>query len=225
MRTPHHNEKIQSSFREFVHEQAFPCIGAKAALAHNQISFCIADNIKTASSDADVTEKLQAFTLSCTSDCVFVSFVVIFQNSPLLNEIEFDRFLWERLQAIHDRDTTEHAWDTRVSSDPQSPHFSMSFGGKGFYIVGLHPNASRLARQFIKPALVFNLHSQFELLRDEGGYDRLRETIIARDIRLSGSANPMLAQHGESSEARQYSGRLLDDEWKCPFHARKKSHT
>ena len=32
-----------------------------------------------------------------------------------------------------------------------------------------------------------------------------------------GSLNPMLAQHGEASEARQYSGRQVDDGWKCPF--------
>ena len=34
---------------------------------------------------------------------------------------------------------------------------------------------------------------------------------------LSGSINPMLARHGESSEARQYSGRVVDEDWKCPL--------
>jgi FPC/CPF motif-containing protein YcgG len=28
----------------------------------------------------------------------------------------------------------------------------------------------------------------------------------------------MLAQHGTISEARQYSGRPVDENWKCPFH-------
>jgi hypothetical protein len=32
----------------------------------------------------------------------------------------------------------------------------------------------------------------------------------------------MLARHGESSEARQYSGRLVDSDWRCPFTAKPK---
>jgi FPC/CPF motif-containing protein YcgG len=42
-------------------------------------------------------------------------------------------------------------------------------------------------------------------------------TILERDRKLAGDINPMLARHGESSEARQYSGRLVTDDWTCPF--------
>ena len=48
----------------------------------------------------------------------------------------------------------------------------------------------------------------------------MRETIIERDAEFSGSVNPMLAVHGEESEARQYSGRVVDDDWVCPFRPR-----
>jgi FPC/CPF motif-containing protein YcgG len=48
----------------------------------------------------------------------------------------------------------------------------------------------------------------------------LREAIIERDIELNGSANPMLARHGESSEALQYSGRRIEGAWRCPFEPR-----
>ena len=41
--------------------------------------------------------------------------------------------------------------------------------------------------------------------------------ILERDRTLAGDINPMLARHGESSEARQYSGRAVDDDWTCPF--------
>ena len=41
---------------------------------------------------------------------------------------------------------------------------------------------------------------------------------MVRDEALAGSRNPMLARHGEASEARQYSGRVVDDAWQCPFH-------
>ncbi len=105
----------------------------------------------------------------------------------------------------------------KVDSDPQSPHFSLSIGGKGFFVVGLHPNASRTARRFKHPALVFNLHAQFEKLRQEGRYETLRDKTIERDIALHGSPNPMLARHGQGPTAAQYSGRHVSADWKCPF--------
>jgi FPC/CPF motif-containing protein YcgG len=45
----------------------------------------------------------------------------------------------------------------------------------------------------------------------------MREKIMVRDEALAGSRNPMLARHGETSEARQYSGRQVDETWQCPF--------
>lgn len=93
----------------------------------------------------------------------------------------------------------------------------MSFGGEAFFVVGLHPGASRPARRFAQPALIFNLHDQFEQLRAEGRYETMREKILRRDEALAGSRNPMLARHGEISEARQYSGRAVDGAWACPF--------
>jgi FPC/CPF motif-containing protein YcgG len=136
-----------------------------------------------------------------------------------LNEQHFEAAMWQRLQAFHAIDAASHDWDPEVSSDPESPHFSMSIGGRGFYVIGLHPDASRTARRFHCAALVFNLHSQFEALRADSRYDKLRTSITERDIAFSGSRNPMLATHGVSSEARQYSGRQVHSDWRCPFNA------
>ena len=59
---------------------------------------------------------------------------------------------------------------------------------------------------------------QYERLREQGRYERMRETILQRDRDLAGDINPMLSRHGEASEARQYSGRAVEDEdWKPPF--------
>ena len=58
-------------------------------------------------------------------------------------------------------------------------------------------------------------------LRAENKYERMREKIMSRDEELAGSRNPMLARHGEISEARQYSGRLVEEEWRCPFAYRR----
>ena len=98
--------------------------------------------------------------------------------------------------------------------------FSFSLGGHAFYVVGLHPASSRRARRFPQAALVLNLHSQFEALRAEGRYERFHDAIAERDVKFSGSPNPMLATHGEGLEAPQYSGREVDaSSWRCPFHA------
>jgi len=48
-------------------------------------------------------------------------------------------------------------------------------------------------------------------------HERMRDAILERDRDLAGDINPMLARHGESSEARQYSGRAVDKGWECPF--------
>ena len=82
----------------------------------------------------------------------------------------------------------------------------------------LAPHApSRKSRRFEAPTLIFNRHAQFEVLRQEGRYETLRDRIRQRDIQLQGSINPMLKDHGEASEAIQYSGRAVEGEWRCPF--------
>jgi FPC/CPF motif-containing protein YcgG len=37
---------------------------------------------------------------------------------------------------------------------------------------------------------------------------------------MAGSINPMLANHGSISSARQYSGRAVETDWVCPFSGR-----
>jgi len=104
-----------------------------------------------------------------------------------------------------------------VSPDPEDANFAVSFAGQAFFIVGLHPGATRPARRFAYPTIIFNLHAQFVELRKQGRYERMREQIIKRDIDLAGTVNPMLTAHGERSAARQYSGRAVSETWACPF--------
>jgi FPC/CPF motif-containing protein YcgG len=65
---------------------------------------------------------------------------------------------------------------------------------------------------------VFNPRAQFERLRAEGTFERLRTVVRERDLEVQGSLNPNLADFGEQSEARQYSGRATEPQWRCPFH-------
>jgi len=61
------------------------------------------------------------------------------------------------------------------------------------------------------------------VLREQQRYEKLRASILDRDVALAGSINPMLARHGTVSEARQYSGRAVESDWRCPFHRASKA--
>ncbi|MEG3181898.1 guanitoxin biosynthesis heme-dependent pre-guanitoxin N-hydroxylase GntA [Sphingomonas sp. LT1P40] len=214
---------LADAFRRFVKDPAFPCVGAKSALSRHQMRFVVGRDIRSAWDDLRIYPNLLALAEGYKVEpTLFQSLVVLFEEDAGLGEDEFEANLWARVQSLSEKDE----WlgqkpDPRVSDDPDDPHFSLSFGGEGFFVVGLHPHASRPARRFERPALVFNLHDQFEQLRALGRYDKLRDSIVERDVALAGMANPMLARHGTVSEARQYSGRLVDADWVCPFSGRK----
>jgi FPC/CPF motif-containing protein YcgG len=213
---------LAERFRGFVRDQAFPCVGAKSAVGRSQIRIIVARDINSAWDDLRVYSGLLEFAQKYRRDPrPFQSFAVIFQSPDDMTEIAFEQALWTRVQSLADKDAWHgQVYDDRVSADPGNPHFSLSFGGEGFFIVGLHPGASRPARRFERPTLVFNLHDQFERLREAKRYEPLREAILGRDLAFAGSINPMLSRHGETSEARQYSGRRVDRAWTCPFVAK-----
>ena len=101
--------------------------------------------------------------------------------------------------------------DPKFSTDPRDPAFALSFAGTAFFAVGLHPAASRLARRAPSPVIVLNRHDQFARLRRAKQYERMREVILARDTEFDGSANPMIARHGETDIALLDSALLLDE--------------
>lgn len=215
-----HGWEWRRRFEAAIGEAGFPCVGAKSALARGTLDYLVGGDLREAAHDAALLRGIQQFAEDQSPDAVFLSRIVLFPETPAMDEAAFEHALWQRLQAWHALDRRDFGWDPEVSDDPESPHFSMSLGGRGFYVIGLHPGASRPARRFPCAALVFNLHSQFERLREDERYDKLRASILERDERFSGSRNPMLAVHGERSEARQYSGRRVGEDWRCPFAPR-----
>lgn len=211
---------LSDQFRSFIHQASFPCVGAKSALAKGTLNIHVARDLRSNWDDRYIYAGLEHVIASYRKNrSVFRSFAVVFKGPETLSERSFEQYLWERAESLTNKDTWLGApRDPSVSEDPDDPHFSLSFAGEAFFIVGLHPRASRPARRFARPVLVFNLHDQFEQLREQGRYEKMRETIINRDIDLAGSENPMLARHGTISEARQYSGRQVDSDWTCPFN-------
>ena len=216
---PQPKKKLVEAFERFIAKPVYPCVGAKSALGKDQITYLTARDIRSSWNDLPITKGLAAFAREYKrTQQMFRSFVVIFEGPHHMTEEAFEKALWERIQSLHEKDRwMGYPYDERVSPDPHSNDFSLSFGGEAYFVVGLHPRASRKARRFRYPAMVFNLHDQFERLRAEGRYQKMRSTILKRDESWTGSVNPMLAEHGSISEARQYSGREVGEEWRCPF--------
>lgn len=203
----------------FIGKPDFPCVGAKSAMGRDQIKVVVARSIASSWNDLAIHAALLQFTADYRRNReLFQSLAIIFEGPRMLDEAAFEANMWNRIQSLSDKDVwLGQSYDETVSPDPDSAHFSLSFGGEAYFVVGLHPRASRRARRFAAPTMIFNLHTQFEQLRDAGRYEKLRSSILDRDVVYSGSLNPMLARHGEQSEARQYSGRSVDAGWGCPF--------
>lgn len=211
--------ELEAMLTRHVAARDFPCVGAKAALAKGTLNVLACNRIDSAWDDLRIHDGLVRFAAAYREEpALFRSFAVVFDTPTDLDEPTFERALWARIQSLSDKDVWRgQAYDSRVSTDPEDPHFSLSFGGEAFFVVGLHPHASRPARRFARPTMVFNLHDQFERLRADGRYETMREAIMVRDEAVAGSRNPMLSRHGDTSEARQYSGRVVDEAWRCPF--------
>lgn len=212
-------DELKSLIDDHVGQPDFPCVGAKSALAHGTLEVLACNAIDSAWDDLRIHDGLLRWAAAYrAAPGLFRSYAVIFEGPGNLDEPAFEQALWDRVQSLSDKDVWRgQEYDRRVSADPDDPHFSLSFGGEGFFVVGLHPRSSRPARRFARPAMIFNLHDQFDALRQAGKYEGMREKILVRDEALAGTRNPMLARHGEASEARQYSGRAVDGEWRCPF--------
>nr|MBA2322040.1 YqcI/YcgG family protein [Deltaproteobacteria bacterium] len=205
--------------RAFVLDPAYPCVGAKSAV--NQASYRVGvyAPVGSAEATAALARDLRAFVEEPGAvSATFATFVAVFEGPTDTDPEAFEALLWLQLQRLHERDA--QAWAPDVSSDPEHPHFGFSFAETPFFVVGLHPGSSRLSRRFPWPALVFNPHAQFEALRADGKWERMKEVIRAKDTELQGDINPVLRDYGTESEARQYSGRIPEDDWVPPFRPR-----
>lgn len=203
----------------YVQEASFPCVGARSAFNRGRARFGRYASLGDKASVERLCADLAGYSDEFRDPGIDAATFIATFDGQADSEEEFVERMWAHLQAMHEHDRQRFPWDGAVSSDPSSAKFSFSIAGRAYFVVGLHPHASRLSRRAPMPCLVFNFHDQFEALRESGRYAQLQGAIRKRDIALQGSINPVLARFGESSEARQYSGEAVDDAWKCPFHA------
>ena len=212
---------VQAVLPEMIVEMAghrdYPCLGARSVFRRDRATVRVYDRLADPQAVPLLLGDLQEFASRVDPAGGFASFVAIFGGPPITDEGHFEALLWSQLRLLHAAD--EQPWNEQVSPDPDDKHFAYSLAGTAYFIVGLHPAASRDARRAAAPTLVFNLHEQFEALRASGQFPRMRDLIRERDQRLQGTINPMVADHGEHSEARQYSGRQVGPGWRAPFKA------
>jgi len=223
------NEAIKQEYLSYINSKYFACVGAKAALAKSQIQCFVADSMACPKDDESILDFLYTFVDDYrTSNELYHSAAVIFKGPGFIDDEEFDKLMWQRLQALSDFDAAHYKYDSRVDNDPSSSVFSFSLKEEALFIIGMHPANSRPVRRFSYPALVFNPHFQFEQLRQSGKYEKMKHVVRKRDFAFSGSINPMLKDFGDASEVFQYSGRKYDDTWQCPLkikHARTEHNT
>lgn len=219
-----HNPAINlgESFLAFLGDNAFPCVGAKAALANGSIETHEFGMLGDSANDQMLADGLCRFVemieASADDSKIVHSFVAIFRGPFDMDEKQFESLLWSQLWQLHKLDIRSGNLSADdVSSDTDNVHFSLNISGHPFFLIGLHQHASRLARRFSHPVMVFNSHRQFEKLREDGRFEKMQAATRSRDIEFQGSINPNLADFGNESEARQYSGREVEDDWQCPF--------
>ena len=217
VRTGSKVHSIEEDYKNFILNEEHPCIMAKSIFKMEKYHLNVYDDMFDKKIHHKILTDLKNYIDQYDfNGNQFESFIAVFPNNKFANESDFEDALWNTLQPLHEVD--DHNWDSTVSDDGESPEFSFSLGGKAFYIIGLHPESSRMARQAPYTTLVFNLHHQFEKLREMGTYHAVRDTIRKNDATLQGHINPVLEDYGEDTEAKQYSGRKVEENWKCPFH-------
>ena len=210
-------EIIDHDFKDFIVEKKHPCIMANTVFMMDNYQIKAYDDMLSKDVIPPILSDIEKYVEHYNFESnQFESLIFCFKNNNFETELEFEKALWTFLQRLHNND--DAGWDSNVSEDPNDSDFSFSVKGKAFFIIGMHPKSSRLSRQAPYCTVVFNLHWQFEKLREMGTYESVRNRIRKRDEALQGFINPVLRDFGTDSETKQYSGREVEKNWKCPFH-------
>lgn len=209
--------------RAFIERATFPCVAAKAVLRQGGLRMIELGPLADPSNAAPLLDALgrlgPVLDAVPEGDTHLHSLAAVFTGPRDDDEHGFEARLWRQLQQLHALDVARGAaWAEGVGDDPDSGDFSFSLAGHPFFVIGLHPGASRKARRAPMPVLVFNSQRQFTRLRADGRYAKMQAATRARDLALQGSLNANLADWGSAPETRQYSGRAVEPDWHCPFH-------
>jgi len=212
-----HLNEIQEEIRAFILQKNYPCLAAQRSLRNKESIVGLYEEFGTGKSSSglrlSLLEFLQQQKLSASP---YLSYWAVF-GLKQQTETEFEDSLWRELSHLTSEEEKLSDWPKGKCLDPEDTNFRFSLGGSELFVVGLHPNSSRRARRFPRPALVFNSFTQFEILQRQGIYENMVKAIRNRELLFDGSVNPMVELHGETWETIQASGKKNSSKWKCPF--------
>jgi uncharacterized protein len=193
--------------------EMYPCLGGASAIRTGDYRLGIYPRLGSVRASqecfADLTTYLQE---RPAQDYPISVFVAVFDGPVTGGEIGFERALWRQLQAMHRLDPGPAGLRRPgpIAVEPDDEGFV--FWDRTFFVVGLHPAASRWARRFAWPTLAFNALTHDALLRSRGQYERMQTAIRRRDVRLQGTPNPAL----DLPQVAQFAGRMVTNDWQCP---------
>ena len=123
--THHAQAELESLLHDHIADRAFPCVGAKAAMARGTLNVLACTSIDSAWDDLRIHDGLVKFAAAYRENpALFRSFAVVFDGPGDLDEPAFERALWQRIQSLSDKDVWRgQPYDTRVSHDPADSHF------------------------------------------------------------------------------------------------------
>lgn len=211
--------RIGEEILSIIRGEDYPCVGAKTAVRRGSYRVRQYSWLDSNQSAQNTLAKDLASFVAANSvpRSAFTVVIAVDDSRQVEDEEDFEGYVWSCLQGIHENDDCD--WDSRYSANPADPTFKFSCGGRAFYVVGLNPASRHRARRFPYPTLIFNPVWQFERLRDLNQLDNLITVTRERDTAYSGSMNPNLKYEGIFSDALQYSGCSVDEQWVCPFRA------
>jgi FPC/CPF motif-containing protein YcgG len=217
---------IHETIRSFISQANYPCVAAIRSVGRSEYIVGIYDEFGSDTHWQQLRADLCDYILTQRrTQSRYVSFWALFTTHPSMpdNEIQFEDKLWRELSLLSSEEDRPLDWGTHTS-DPNDPGFCVSLMGEKLFVVGLHPQSSRVARRLSRQALVFNTLSQFDQFEKDGTYTTLVHTIRRRELNFQGSINPMVQAHGDVWESIQYSGRDNPDSWTCPFQFMKREN-
>lgn len=214
------DEKICEATLTKIKGDLFACVGGKAVVGKKRYRINVYSDATNKKDIERLYKHLCEFAdeVPVDSDNYLASYIAVFKDIDVNDEDEFNNLLWKILQSLNDIDTIP--WNKDVSSNICDANFSYSLGGTAFFVIGMHPKASRISRRFPYVTIVFNKRDSFAILRQKGLFENFQKLTRENDIRIQGTINSNLANFGDSSEALQYSGMESPSFEKINFKAK-----
>ncbi|MGI5149666.1 guanitoxin biosynthesis heme-dependent pre-guanitoxin N-hydroxylase GntA [Plantactinospora sp. CA-294935] len=211
---------VEAQLRALVLDGPFPCLGARSAFRVGSYLFNVHQELGAAGSTRSLAADLRHFrTVRRRMGDLYTYVGSFLEPRVVADERDWDRLVWGVLQDLHDLD--DEPWDARYSTDPGHADFAFSFAGLGHLVVTLYPGASRYARRFAWPTLIFNPPEQDRAkFPSDEEFLRFQDKIRERDARLQGSVNPSLPDTLDDPQAPGFSGAPVGPNWDCPLRIR-----